>query len=279
MGEDVAPSSPAASRLCLGLAKPCRDSNTLHSVRGPSLTETERVNGRPNEGWTELVNRLKPNENTAGREEALRCVAGYVQGILGSDPGGHDWWHAQRVARCSLEIARHEGADVPLCVLAAAVHDVIDAKLVDDEEMATKRLRGWLEDRGLDRRDVEHVLGIARTLSFRGGCGPAMSSLEGEVVQDADRLDSLGAIGLARTLAFGGTIGRPLHEPGVPPRFGMSAEEYRAHLSTSINHIRERLLVLSERLNTAYARELAQEREAYVIGFLERFEDEWHGRR
>ena len=195
-----------------------------------------------------------------------------------NDPGGHDWWHAERVARTALELARQVGADEEVCVLAGAVHDVVDYKLVNDEATAIERLRGWLIDCGLEQGDVEHVIEIACTLSFNGGHGPEMATLEGAVVQDADRLDSLGAIGLARTLAFGGMIGRRLHEPGVPPRHGMTAEEYRSYLSTSINHIRERQLRLRERLNTAHARSLAVEREAFVVAFLERFEDEWEGR-
>jgi uncharacterized protein len=212
------------------------------------------------------------------RRRALSVAPAYVQGVVGDDAGGHDWWHAERVSRTALEIAKHEGADAELCVLIAVVHDVVDYKVVNDEHAATRRLRRWLVGCGVEDADIDQIVGIAGTLSFNGGGGPPMQSLEGAVVQDADRLDSLGAIGLARTLAFGGTIGRPLHEPGLSPRFGMTAQEYRSHLSTSINHIRERLLVVRDRLNTSYARDLAHTRETFVLDFLKRFEDEWHGR-
>lgn len=217
--------------------------------------------------------------SSPARFSALAAVPVYVSQVVGDDAGGHDWWHAERVARTALDIARHESADEGLCVLAAALHDVVDYKVVADEGAAADGLRVWLQTCGLEEPDIQQVVSIALTLSFNGGGGPAMASLEGAVVQDADRLDSLGAIGLARTLAFGGTIGRPLHEPGLSPRFGMTAQEYRSYVSTSINHIRERLLVVRERLNTSYARDLAEEREAFIITFLQRFEDEWHGRR
>jgi uncharacterized protein len=233
----------------------------------------------PATGWGELLSLLDCDPAVSSRTGALRAVPGYVERVLGDDPGGHDWWHAERVARSALAIARHEDADEELCIIAAAVHDLVDYKVVEDESEAAKDLRRWLAGRGLTDSDVEHVLNIAITLSFNGGHGPTMATLEGAVVQDADRLDSLGAIGLARSLAFGGTIGRPLHRPGVPLRTGMSSEEYRSHVSTSINHIRERLLVLPDRLNTAYARRLAGDREAFVVAFLAQFEDEWHGRR
>jgi len=227
--------------------------------------------------WDSLLAQV-PGSSCA-RLSALTAVPAYVSQVVGDDAGGHDWWHAERVARTALEIARHEGADAELCVIAAALHDVVDYKVVADETAAADELRGWLRTYGLPEPDIQQIVSIALTLSFNGGGRPAMASLEGAVVQDADRLDSLGAIGLARTLAFGGTIGRPLHEPGLSPRLEMTAQEYRSYVSTSINHIRERLLVVRERLNTTYARDLAEEREAFIIVFLERFEDEWHGRR
>jgi len=198
---------------------------------------------------------------------------------VGEDAGGHDWWHAERVARLALILAQMEGADVSFCVLVAAVHDVIDYKVTDNEEQALQNLSSWLAAQGLAEADVCRVGEVAARISFKGGEGEPMTCLEGRIVQDADRLDSLGAIGLARSLAFGGTIGRPIHVPGIEPRFGMSAAEYLRHRGTSMSHIRERIDLIRDRLNTPYARELAIEREKFIFEFLDRFTDEWACRR
>lgn len=64
---------------------------------------------------------------------------------------------------------------------------------------------------------------IIGTMSFSGG-GEPMSTLEGQVVQDADRLDALGAIGITRTMVFSGAKGRPVYDPEIPTAWRIAAE-------------------------------------------------------
>jgi uncharacterized protein len=91
-----------------------------------------------------------------------------------------------------------------------------------------------------------------------------MRTLEGKVVQDADRLDALGAIGISRAFAYGGSKARPLHDPYSPDE-------------TTIQHFYDKLLLVKDRMNTPTGRKLAENRHDYLEGFLKQFYAEWEG--
>lgn len=212
-------------------------------------------------------------------EEVLVRTAAYVRGRMEGEGTGHDWWHVDRVRRVALRLAEEEGADPFVVELAALLHDVADHKFHGGDETAGPRAaREWLEGIGVEEATVGHVCTIISELSFKGaGVATPMSTREGEVVQDADRLDAIGAIGVARTFAFGGSRGRPLHDPEAAPEAHASFSEYKASRGPTINHFHEKLLLLRDRMNTAGARRAAEARHRYMVEFLDRFHREWDG--
>ena len=44
---------------------------------------------------------------------------------------------------------------------------------------------------------IEEVLACIESVSFSGGNEKAITSIEGAIIRDADRLDAIGAIGIA----------------------------------------------------------------------------------
>lgn len=211
------------------------------------------------------------------KDTLLTEAAQFARQQLERDSSGHDWWHIQRVTKLALIIAREEGADAFICELAALLHDVADYKIAGDEETGQRTVRDWLASHGADNHTVSAVMDIVATMSFGGGNRPAMATLEGKVVQDADRLDAIGAIGVARAFAFGGSRGRPLFMPGETARVYQSTAEYHRSTGSTIMHFYEKLLLLKDRMNTSYARQLAEARHRYMESFLEEFAREWEG--
>src|SRR3974390_918616 len=163
--------------------------------------------------------------------DILARAQAFVYEQLKHDSSGHDWWHTERGARLPRRIAAHEGADGFLCELAALLHDVADYKIAGDEETGLHRVSDWLHTSRLGPAAAQKVLEIIRTMSFAGGNQPPMQTLEGKVVQDADRLDAIGAIGVARAFAYGGSRGRALYDPDQAPASYADKDAYRSSTS------------------------------------------------
>lgn len=211
-------------------------------------------------------------------EEIVRRTSDDIRHRFSEEGSGHDWWHIDRVRRMALHIARGEGADLFIVELAALLHDIADWKFHDgDLNAGPAAARAWLTECGADPDAVDHIAEIIARLSFKGaGVDTAMPTLEGRVVQDADRLDALGAIGIARTFAYGGHAGRLIYDPAIPPVLHTSAEAYRSSTAPSLNHFYEKLLLLRDRMHTPTARAIADERHAFLETFLTQFHREWN---
>ncbi len=224
------------------------------------------------------------NATASGRNETMptlieRTIA-HVQQALAGDATGHDWWHVYRVWRLAAQIAKLEGADSTVVELAALLHDIADWKFADGDLQAGPRAAAaWLEEQQVDAATITAVCDIIERVSFKGaGVADAMPTLEGQIVQDADRLDALGAIGIARTFAYGGHRGQPMHAPDLPPEMHESFAAYQQGGGSSINHFYEKLLLLKDRMHTATGRRLALQRHAVMEQFLQQFHSEWEAK-
>jgi len=191
---------------------------------------------------------------------------------------GHDWYHIERVWKTAVALAEKEKANRFIIELAALLHDLIDDKLVSNKDEAVQEVMYWLEGVGVTSKDSEKILEIIETISFKGGNSKKLHTIEAQIVQDADRLDAIGAIGIARCFAYAGSKGDPLFDPELSVRETMTEEEYRKGKSSAVHHFYEKLLKLKGLMNTKAARDMAEERHAFMEEYLTRFFNEWEGK-
>ena len=204
----------------------------------------------------------------------------FAQSFFEDEGSGHDWWHVYRVWEMAKRLASAEGADSTIVQIAALLHDVSDWKLHGgDEQKGLQTIRELL-DGDLDPASIEKVCDIISRVSYKGAgvVATPMNSLEGQVVQDADRLDAIGAMGIARAFAYGGHKGRLIHHPDQKPEMHDSFEAYKSNSGPSINHFYEKLLLLKDRMNTVTGRKIATRRHQFMERYLEQFFDEWEGK-
>ena len=213
------------------------------------------------------------------QQEQLKAMEQYAKRVLDSDTSGHDWSHIERVVNTTKTIAKAEGADLFICEAAALLHDVIDDKIVQNPADALKELKKFLTSIEVTPEQIEAIVSIITRMSFKNHQEKQKLSLEGKVVQDADRLDAIGAIGVARVMCYSGSTGRSIHKPEMKPRENLTPEEYRNGESTAIMHFYEKLLKLKDLMNTKYGNELAKGRHEFLELYLKQFYAEWDGKR
>ena len=186
----------------------------------------------------------------------LDTAISYIQELFAGNADGHGFDHSMRVYQNALFILDTEPqADRFIVLMASLLHDVDDHKLFSTENNANARR--FLSARGLEVACVEQICQVINSVSFSKNKGKKLASIEGQIVQDADRLDAIGAIGIARTFAFGGKHGRSLE--------------------SSIAHFHEKLLLLKDLMNTGKAREMAEARHTFMEEFLREWALEANG--
>ncbi|KAH0790499.1 HD domain-containing protein [Histomonas meleagridis] len=203
----------------------------------------------------------------------------FVHKKLGVETSGHDVYHCIRVRNVALKIAESEGnCDLEIVSCAALLHDITDCKICTDQAGARQEMIQVMKDVDISDEKISKILDIIDNISYKGAGVPTpMSSIEGKVVQDADRLDAIGAIGIARCFAYGGHVGNPIYTPNEKPVLSSTEEEYRNHRGSSISHFYEKLLLLKDRMQTQSGKRIAELRHQYMCDFLSKFFEEWSG--
>lgn len=213
------------------------------------------------------------------RSHIIQKTAEYIKQEFSEDSSGHDWWHIYRVWKNAITICEHEKADTFIVELAALLHDLDDWKFNDTGDETPLRAKAWLDSCGVEIPIADEVCEIIKHISYKGaGVENKMKSLEGFIVQDADRLDAIGAIGIGRAFAYGGYKNRPMYDPESAPQMHATFEQYKNSKSATINHFYEKLLLLKDMMNTPTAKKIAEQRHEVMLGFLDQFMKEWEGR-
>ncbi|MFM7666842.1 MAG: HD domain-containing protein [Bacteroidota bacterium] len=205
--------------------------------------------------------------------ELIESIKNKIQNQFKDQEGSHDWQHILRVYNMALRIQSVEGGNREVIELAALLHDVSDHKYNGGNFDA-----GWqvakqvILDFGGTEELANSAANVVKVVSFKGALvKDTDTSLEGKIVRDSDRLDAIGAIGIARTFAYGGSKNQAIFLEDVPPVLHVSKEAYFNAKTHTINHFYEKLLLLTDRMETLTAKEIARERQHFMLSFLDQY--------
>ena len=216
------------------------------------------------------------------KETIIEATKDFVKETLKNAESGHDWFHTLRVYNNARLIAKSESVDLYIVALGALLHDIADSKFHNgDDNIAPRVARKFLVQHNVDSFVINSVIDIINNISFNKSLetNNKTNSIELDVVQDADRLDAIGAIGIARCFNYGGFKNRNLFDPSIKPNLKMSKNEYKNSKAPTINHFYEKLLLLSDKMNTKTGKKIAKERHQFMTEYLDQFHAEWEGNR
>ncbi|QIQ22279.1 HD domain-containing protein [Zophobihabitans entericus] len=213
------------------------------------------------------------------QQQIIEQTQKFVTEKLAHDTSGHDFAHIQRVVNLARQILNTEPASDPFIVLMSAyLHDVIDTKVIADVIQAKAELRDFLADNQVPLTDTQKIFDIIENMSYSKNLeSKKVLSLDGQIVQDADRLDALGAIGIGRTFYYGGHKKNIMYNPDIAPRTSLTEQNYRQE-NTVINHFYEKLFLLKDMMNTEEGKRIASKRHQILVDFVQAFENEWRGK-
>jgi uncharacterized protein len=153
-----------------------------------------------------MENQIIHSKLKMNKQQIIKKTEEYVKKIMYGESTGHDWWHVYRIRKTAILIAKKENADRFIVDMAALLHDLDDWKFYNNSSNEPIKAVRWLKNNKVKEDDISSIIDIIKNISFKGGTVKSlMTTIEGKVIQDADRLDALGAIGIARAFAYGGS--------------------------------------------------------------------------
>jgi len=185
----------------------------------------------------------------------------------------HDFEHIMRVLKNATRIARKEKADVRVITAAALLHDIIsypksDPRSKNSSSDSAEESRKILKKYDFTHDEIDIISDAIRDHSFSRGVVPR--TMEGKILQDADRLDALGAIGIARTFAVGGAENRTFYNKDDPFCKKRSPDDK----IWTLDHFYKKLLLLEKTMNTKTGKIEARKRIKIMKKFLDELKKE-----
>ncbi|OBV41402.1 HD domain-containing protein [Janthinobacterium psychrotolerans] len=193
---------------------------------------------------------------------------------LGND-SAHDINHLQRVWRnAGALLEQHPVADALVVMAACYLHDLVNLPKNHAERHLASRQAAALACRqlaelGFPEDKLPAVAHAIESHSFSANLAP--TTIEAQIVQDADRIDALGAVGLARMFYTAARMDSALAHGSDPLALHRTLDD-KAY---SLDHIVTKLDKLPGKMQTPAGRALAERRLQILLDFRATFAEEW----
>ena len=196
----------------------------------------------------------------------LQNLRKQVQNIMKNDPA-HDFEHIMRVYKNASKLCKQEKVKSRLVLSAALLHDIVsypkfDKRSKNSSLESVKKAKIILRKYGYSDDEILIISDAIRDHSFSRNKIP--ESVEGKILQDADRLDAIGAIGIARTFSVSGSEQRLFYNKEDPFCKTRNPDDKQ----WTLDHFYRKLLKLENMMNTKSGKLEAKRRTKILRNFL-----------
>ena len=185
----------------------------------------------------------------------------------------HDFDHIMRVFKNAQKICKKENAREKLVLSAVLLHDIVsypksDKRSKSSSIKSAEKSRNILKKFNFTKEEIQIISDAIRDHSFSRNKIP--TTLEGKILQDADRLDAIGAIGIARVFAVSGSEKRPFYNIKDPFCKNRTPNDE----IWALDHFYRKLLKLEFLMNTKSGKIEAKKRTKVLKDFLNELKKE-----
>ncbi|MGA0296611.1 MAG: HD domain-containing protein [Nitrosopumilaceae archaeon] len=198
--------------------------------------------------------------------DVLGSLQNEIKSKLSND-SAHDFDHIMRVYKNAQKISKKEKANTKLVLSAVLLHDIVSYPKSDKRSKlssikSAEESKKILKKYNFSLDEIQVISDAIRDHSFSQNKTP--QTIEGKILQDADRLDAIGAIGIARVFAVSGSEKRPFYSQNDPFCQKRTPDDQR----WALDHFYKKLLRLESMMNTKSGKIEAKKRTKVLKDFL-----------
>tara|TARA_B100000029_G_scaffold451194_1_gene475570 strand:- start:3032 stop:3664 length:633 start_codon:yes stop_codon:yes gene_type:complete len=203
----------------------------------------------------------------------LEYIKNYVKKIYLKNDPSHDYQHIMRVYNNADKICNTEKANRKLVLISVLLHDIIKKSQStktssSSADLSAEKSIKILEKLHIPKSEIDIIIEAIRNHSFTKN--KISRTIEGRILQDADRLDAIGSIGIARAFCVSGVKNRSFYNPEDPFAKNRKLDDKK----WALDHFFKKLLVLEKQMNTKTGKIEAKRRTKILRKFIDDLKQE-----
>jgi len=203
----------------------------------------------------------------------INYIKNYVKQLYQKNDPSHDFEHIMRVYKNAEKICKTEKVNKKLVLISVLLHDIVKRSQSKKQSKSSADLSAEksikiLEKLNMSKLEINIITDAIRNHSFTKK--RVSETIEGRILQDADRLDAIGAIGIARVFCVSGVKNRPFYNPNNPFAKKRTIDDKK----WTLDHFFKKLLLLEKQMNTKSGKIEAKKRTKILKKFLDELKQE-----